>query len=65
MESTQDTATPGTLSEFANGQVTRLRRQARRLAKRTDGVVRDNPWQLIGIAALVGLAVGIFASRRS
>jgi ElaB/YqjD/DUF883 family membrane-anchored ribosome-binding protein len=41
-----------------------LRDQAQQVGKRTDGFVRDNPWQVIGIAALVGLAVGIFASRR-
>jgi ElaB/YqjD/DUF883 family membrane-anchored ribosome-binding protein len=27
--------------------------------------VRDNPWQVVGIAALIGLAVGIIAARRS
>ena len=43
---------------------TQLRSQARQVGKQTDGFVRDNPWQVIGIAALVGLAVGIFASRR-
>ena len=41
-----------------------LRDQAQQYGKRTDTFVRDNPWQVIGIAALVGLAVGIFASRR-
>jgi ElaB/YqjD/DUF883 family membrane-anchored ribosome-binding protein len=41
-----------------------LRDQAQQAGKRTDTFVRDNPWQVIGIAALVGLAVGIFASRR-
>ncbi|HEX3950114.1 MAG TPA: hypothetical protein VHW95_09725 [Steroidobacteraceae bacterium] len=41
-----------------------LRDQAQYVGKRTDIFVRDNPWQVIGIAALVGLAVGIFASRR-
>jgi ElaB/YqjD/DUF883 family membrane-anchored ribosome-binding protein len=41
-----------------------LRDQAQEVGKRTDTFVRDNPWQVIGIAALVGLAVGIFASRR-
>jgi ElaB/YqjD/DUF883 family membrane-anchored ribosome-binding protein len=41
-----------------------LRDQAQQASKRTDTFVRDNPWQVIGIAALVGLAVGIFASRR-
>jgi ElaB/YqjD/DUF883 family membrane-anchored ribosome-binding protein len=42
-----------------------LRDQAQQVGKRTDTFVRDNPWQVIGVAALVGLAVGIFASRRS
>jgi ElaB/YqjD/DUF883 family membrane-anchored ribosome-binding protein len=42
-----------------------LRSQAQQVGKRTDGFVRDNPWQVIGIAAVVGLAVGIVASRRS
>jgi ElaB/YqjD/DUF883 family membrane-anchored ribosome-binding protein len=41
-----------------------LRDQAQLLGRQTDTFVRDNPWQVIGIAALVGLAVGIFASRR-
>jgi ElaB/YqjD/DUF883 family membrane-anchored ribosome-binding protein len=41
-----------------------LRDQARQVGRQTDTFVRDNPWQVIGIAALVGLAVGIFASRR-
>ena len=39
-------------------------RQAQQVGRRTDGFVRDNPWQVIGIAAVVGLAVGILASRR-
>lgn len=38
---------------------------AKAYGKRTDGFVRDNPWQVVGIAAVVGLAVGILASRRS
>jgi ElaB/YqjD/DUF883 family membrane-anchored ribosome-binding protein len=42
-----------------------LRGQAQQVGKRTDNFVRDNPWQVIGVAAVIGLAVGIFASRRS
>ena len=42
-----------------------LRTQALKVGKSTDGFVRDNPWQVIGLAAVVGLAVGILASRRS
>jgi ElaB/YqjD/DUF883 family membrane-anchored ribosome-binding protein len=44
---------------------THLRGHAQQVGKRTDGFVRDNPWQVIGIAAIVGLAVGILASRRA
>ena len=41
-----------------------LRSQAFEVSKRTDTFVRDNPWQVIGLAAVVGLAVGMLASRR-
>jgi ElaB/YqjD/DUF883 family membrane-anchored ribosome-binding protein len=40
-----------------------LRAQAQQVSFRTDSFVRANPWQVVGIAALVGLAVGMFASR--
>jgi ElaB/YqjD/DUF883 family membrane-anchored ribosome-binding protein len=42
-----------------------LREHAQFVGKRTDSFVRDNPWQVVGIAAVVGLAVGILASRRT
>ena len=42
-----------------------IRSQAEQVGRRTDTFVRDNPWQVIGVAAVVGLAVGILASRRS
>jgi len=42
-----------------------IKSQAVNVGKRTDGYVRENPWQVVGIAAAVGLAVGFFASRRS
>jgi ElaB protein len=52
----------------ARGAVTdtavQLRGQAQQVGQRTDSFVRANPWQVVGIAALVGLAVGMFASRR-
>jgi ElaB/YqjD/DUF883 family membrane-anchored ribosome-binding protein len=41
-----------------------IRTQAEQVGRRTDTFVRDNPWQVIGVAAVVGLAVGILASRR-
>ena len=42
-----------------------LRDQAQQVGRQTDTFVRDNPWQVMGCAALVGLAVGILTSRRS
>jgi ElaB/YqjD/DUF883 family membrane-anchored ribosome-binding protein len=48
----------------ATDAAAQLRAQARHVGERTDSLVRENPWQVIGLAALVGLAVGFFASRR-
>ncbi len=42
-----------------------VKHQARQAGKTTDTYVRDNPWQVVGIAALIGMAVGILATRRS
>jgi len=42
-----------------------VKHQARQATKTTDTYVRDNPWQVVGIAAIIGLAVGIIATRRS
>lgn len=42
-----------------------VRTQAKQVTKTTDTYVRDNPWQVVGIAALIGIAVGIVATRRS
>ena len=33
-------------------------------AKTTDNYVRDNPWQSMGVAAVLGLALGVLISRR-
>ena len=38
---------------------------ARQIGQRTDGFVRANPWQVVGIAAVVGFAVGMLARPRS
>src|SRR5574343_1856939 len=38
--------------------------KARAAASATDGCVRKNPWQSIGIAAGVGLLLGILIGRR-
>jgi ElaB/YqjD/DUF883 family membrane-anchored ribosome-binding protein len=32
--------------------------------KTTDGYVRDNPWQAVGISAAVGVVLGLLISRR-
>jgi ElaB/YqjD/DUF883 family membrane-anchored ribosome-binding protein len=42
-----------------------VRTQARQVSRTTDTYVRDNPWQVVGIAAVIGIAVGILATRRS
>ena len=39
-------------------------RRAREIADATEEYVRDNPWQSVGIAAGVGLVVGLLLSRR-
>jgi ElaB/YqjD/DUF883 family membrane-anchored ribosome-binding protein len=49
----------------ASDAVSQIRTQAEDVGQRTDTFVRNNPWQVIGFAAVVGLAVGILASRRS
>ena len=38
--------------------------QAKRAARVTDDYVHDNPWQAIGIAAAVGVLVGLMMNRR-
>ena len=37
---------------------------AKAAARVTDDYVRDNPWQAIGVAGLIGLLVGLVISRR-
>jgi ElaB/YqjD/DUF883 family membrane-anchored ribosome-binding protein len=39
-------------------------RRAREVADATDDYVRENPWQSVGIAAGVGLLVGLLLARR-
>ena len=38
--------------------------KGRQIARTTDDYVHDNPWQSVGIAAGVGLLVGILIGRR-
>jgi ElaB/YqjD/DUF883 family membrane-anchored ribosome-binding protein len=42
-----------------------VRGQAKRVTRTTDNYVRDNPWQVVGIAAVVGVVLGVVMSRRS
>jgi ElaB/YqjD/DUF883 family membrane-anchored ribosome-binding protein len=39
-------------------------RRAREMADATEEYVRDNPWRSIGVAAGVGLLLGVLISRR-
>ena len=41
-----------------------VQESARMAVKTTDGYVRDNPWQAVGISAAVGAVVGFLISRR-
>jgi len=41
-----------------------LLEKTKEAAKATDEYVRENPWQAVGIAAGVGLLLGILISRR-
>jgi ElaB/YqjD/DUF883 family membrane-anchored ribosome-binding protein len=54
-------ATKQSLTEGADA----IRQHAQSVAGTADDFVRDNPWQAVGIAALVGAVVGILATRRS
>ncbi len=38
---------------------------AKAAARATDDYVHDNPWQAIGIAAAVGIVVGLLMNRRT
>lgn len=39
-------------------------RRAREIADATDEYVRENPWQSVGIAAGIGLVLGLLLARR-
>jgi ElaB/YqjD/DUF883 family membrane-anchored ribosome-binding protein len=43
----------------------RVQRHAKDALTAGDGYVRDRPWQAVGVAAAVGLVVGILVARRS
>jgi ElaB/YqjD/DUF883 family membrane-anchored ribosome-binding protein len=54
-----------TAKESLSASTDVLRRRAQRVVSSADDYVHESPWQAIGIAAVVGAIVGIFASRRS
>ncbi len=39
--------------------------RAKAAARATDDYVHENPWQAIGVAAAIGLVVGLMLNRRS
>jgi ElaB/YqjD/DUF883 family membrane-anchored ribosome-binding protein len=41
-----------------------VRERARQAAQYTDEYVRENPWRAIGVAAGIGLVLGLVLSRR-
>ncbi|MET0209006.1 MAG: DUF883 family protein [Burkholderiaceae bacterium] len=50
----------GSLGEFQAAAVER----AKASAKATDDYVHDNPWQSVGVAAGVGVLIGLLLTRR-
>ena len=40
------------------------RLKAKHAARAADAYVHDNPWQAIGVGAVLGLAIGVLISRR-
>jgi len=51
--------------ESIAGGADTLRQHAQKAASSADDYVRDSPWQAVGIAALVGVLIGLVATRRS
>jgi len=43
---------------------TRVRAGSRKVASAADTYVHDRPWSALGLAAAVGLVVGVLAKRR-
>ena len=38
--------------------------KAKQAVRATDAYVHDNPWQVIGVGVILGLAIGVLISRR-
>ena len=41
-----------------------LLEKTKQAARATDDYVHDNPWQAVGVAAAIGLALGVLIGRR-
>ena len=52
-----------TKEQIGSGAAT-VAKQSRMAAKATDVFVHDRPWQAVGIAAVLGLAIGALLARR-
>jgi ElaB/YqjD/DUF883 family membrane-anchored ribosome-binding protein len=52
------------LKEGATKTQRELRAAAESAAEKADDFAHENPWQLAGIAAVLGLALGVMISRR-
>lgn len=52
-----------TTEKISQAQQAALER-ARDAARATDGYVHDHPWQAIGVAGALGLALGVLIGRR-
>ena len=48
----------------AKARLAGFEEQAREAAGEADKLVRANPWQAVGVAAAVGLVLGLLISRR-
>jgi ElaB/YqjD/DUF883 family membrane-anchored ribosome-binding protein len=51
------------LRDFRGRGFARLTDQARGAARAADDFIRANPWQAVGVVAVVGLGVGLLAAR--
>ena len=51
----------GRLQDFQGEAMDR----AKAAASVTDDYVRDRPWQVMGVAAIIGVAIGLMLNRRS
>jgi ElaB/YqjD/DUF883 family membrane-anchored ribosome-binding protein len=55
----------GAAKSALHDSAAQVRGQATRVTRTTNAYVHDNPWQVVGIAAVVGVVLGVMMSRRS